>query len=665
MTPPDQAAIAHAADGWDAPTVPCADDVAAEAAPKPRRARRSPEEIVAERRSKAAKRAAATRKKRAAEAARQYVEQLKASTDADTDDTPTTGGWERCTEADLAASVDGFEVRRHIEGGFLQLWRLPTGDAAEEFVSGAVWLRGMTRDADGLDWCNVVDFIDHDQVRRRWLMPLECLAGDRAELLRQLLRRGLKVSSAKAGRDALHRYVGAAPNARYTSVASTGWHGASFVLPTRTVGPGDYLLTDPPAAAPSAGTVAQWRRRVAEPCRGNSRLVLALSAAFTSPLLRIADVESGGIHFVGPSSIGKSTAAAVSRSTWGAGLQSWRATDNGLEGVAARHSDMGLVLDEIGQVDPKLVGEVSYMLANGAGRIRARRDGTDRKPQTWRLLFVSTGETTLARHMAAAGRQAKAGQEVRLVSIEADAGAGAGLFEETHGATPQAFAEALGTAAAKYHGTAGPAFVEAIVGDEERVRGVIADVRDRFEGELGLGDADGQVKRVARRFALIAAAGELATTAGLTGWEPHQAIGAALLCFRSWSASWAPEGSREAEQAVTQVRAFIEGQSARLDAFDAPRDDEGTRTRDRVGFVRRDGGRTEYLLFTKSFDDEVCRGLDPKAVRQTLAARELLRGSGGKLTVTLKPASLPRKTRFVAITEAIHDAGDADGESGS
>lgn len=47
-------------------------------------------------------------------------------------------------------------------------------------------------------------------------------------------------------------------------------------------------------------------------------------------------------------------------------------------------------------------------------------------------------------------------------------------------------------------------------------------------------DAAGQVARVAKRFALIGAAGEMATTAGITGWPDGTAFEAAHRCFQDW-----------------------------------------------------------------------------------------------------------------------------------
>jgi hypothetical protein len=69
------------------------------------------------------------------------------------------------------------------------------------------------------------------------------------------------------------------------------------------------------------------------------------------------------------------------------------------------------------------------------------------------LLFLSSGEVSLADKMAEIGKRSKAGQEVRLVDIPADAGAGKGAFEELHGAVSAgAFAEELRQATQQYYG---------------------------------------------------------------------------------------------------------------------------------------------------------------------------------------------------------------------
>ena len=56
------------------------------------------------------------------------------------------------------------------------------------------------------------------------------------------------------------------------------------------------------------------------------------------------------------------------------------------------------------------------MLGNGLGKSRASRDASLRKPASWRLLFLSTGEISLADKMAedARNRRQTAGQRGRL-----------------------------------------------------------------------------------------------------------------------------------------------------------------------------------------------------------------------------------------------------------
>ena len=99
-------------------------------------------------------------------------------------------------------------------------------------------------------------------------------------------------------------------------------------------------------------------------------MLFAVSLAFAAPLLAPLAVENGGFHIFGPSSCGKSTALRVAASVYGGPdyITTWRATDNGLEGTAAAHNDTLLIMDEMGQVSPNIVGDVVYMLANGEGK---------------------------------------------------------------------------------------------------------------------------------------------------------------------------------------------------------------------------------------------------------------------------------------------------------
>ena len=138
---------------------------------------------------------------------------------------------------------------------------------------------------------------------------------------------------------------------------------------------------------------------------------------------------------------------------------------------------------------------------------------------------------------------------------------------------------------------------------------------------------------MAARFALAAAAGQLATDLGLLPWPDGEAASAATVCFRAWLDRRGGVGAAEDEAGLSQVRAFIEAHG--MSRF-APigEDSAGTdaKTINRAGFRRKDDqGRWEYLVLPEAWRGEVCKGLDAKAVAKDLIARGLLvPGSDGK-----------------------------------
>lgn len=591
--------------------------------------------------------------------------------------------------------------------GGARLVMLETGlhrrtDDGLRLVAGRFDVLAQTRDEHGGEWGLLIQFADPDGAQQKVVITRDLFTGERNDVAAILARRGLFVQPGRQAAAALSEFLAAAvrrATGRVRVVSRTGWHVIDgrqvFVLPSETLGGAEGAVlfspdTDPPPFN-AAGTLADWQAGVAARCVGNRLLVLGVCTALAAPLLGVLGEQGGGFHLHGNSSSGKTTALRVAASVWGgegpggaAGyVRQWRATGNGVEGIAQAHSDTLLAMDEIGTADPATIGEVAYMLANGRGRERLDRSGKPRRPARFRSLFFSTGEPSFADVLAEARRHARAGQEVRMVDVSADAGANLGVFQDLHGAqSGDAFAAELARAVALSYGTAGPAFVRHLAerlqsdqGFTDHLRGWVADlVRGWLAAYPGAG---GQVMNVAQRFALAAVAGELAEEAGLTRWGASEAQESAEACFKAWLAERGIVGAREDAQAVAQLRNFISlhGASrfelwldrAEDDAFQGDPDAKPPPTA-RVPVVNRAGWRRwvatpggghgwRYFLLPAAMA-EALAGLDRRSAHRVLIGRGfLIPGRDGRAARSL-PAPGFGQVRLYEVTGEIMDAAD-------
>jgi uncharacterized protein (DUF927 family) len=308
--------------------------------------------------------------------------------------------------------------------------------------------------------------------------------------------------------------------------------------------------------------------------------------------------------------------------------------------------DALLTLDEIGQAPAHVVEALAYMLGNSRGKARMRRDTSSRSPLVWRVLFLSTGELGLSAKLAEGGRRPMAGQMVRVIEIPADARKGLGIFEELHGfGSAAALAEHLRVATDRHHGHALRTFVAKLAANPPSATDLIREARETFIAEQCPADADGQVRRVAGRFALIAAAGEMASHYGIVPWPAGEAENAVARCFVDWLNARGGNGAAEITNALRQVRLFIEQHgSSRFEAAWL-RTDEGyhsasdttattiLKTVSRAGFRKTDdAGNWSYYVLPEVWAAEVCKGFDPKMVAKAMAERNwLLQGEGRNL----------------------------------
>ena len=576
----------------------------------------------------------------------------------------------------IAAALEAVEAESRLKpkGPHYRLdaagvWFQDVGEDGEQgaahWVCAPLHVVAKTRDAQNEDWGRLLRWNDADGALHTWAAPVHLMIGDGRDFARELASRGLEIAPGAQAMKRLLAYVITEPAAsRARCIPAPGWYGRQYVLPTgEAFGKGAEAIVYQHGGGLSVhyGGAGDWKAHIAPLCVGNSRLVLAVAAMFAGPMLRMAGIEGGGFHFIGSSSTGKSTLLKVAASVAGSPkyAREWRATANGLEGVATLHNDATLILDEISQMDAGQAGEAVYLLANGTGKSRATRSGDARPAAQWLVQTLSAGEVSLAQHMAQAGKQVRAGQLVRLADVPADAGAGFGAFEAMHGAERgDTFAVRLGLLCAEHYGTVWRQWLEYLA--DKAAQALPAQLKreiDTFKRDCVPPRADGQVIRVAARFGLCAAAGELATLAGLTGWPAGEARRAAMACFRDWLNLRGGAENGEHLALMAQVRAFFEthGESR----FEPATMEHPPRAvAQRAGFHRLDPlGGLQYLVMREAFQRELCKGYDHRqALRWLTHAKWLIPAADGHNTQLVRIRSIggPPIRLYVFDASAVH-----------
>ena len=234
-----------------------------------------------------------------------------------------------------------------------------------------------------------------------------------------------------------------------------------------------------------------------------------------------------------------------------------------------------------------------------------------------------------------------------MADIPADAGTGLGMLENLHGIeSGAAFSRQITEAAARCYGAPGRAWLQWLTDHADTLADKVRNHMQAFAKELIPANAGGQVHRVGLRFALVGAAGEMATVAGLTGWDYGEAEWAARQCFEAWMGTRGGTGDAEVNAMLRQVRAFLEQHGeGRFAWWHRASDDHASKTLARVGYRRMVGedGRpiksdaehlreygprmssaeaagvsVEFFVMAEAFRTEVCKGFDPAAVARAL-----------------------------------------------
>ena len=550
------------------------------------------------------------------------------------------------SESESGINEDGKPPRfaSSIETGLVESNHTTNGEkkvTIGNHLEATAWIDNPDRDGASL----LLEFKTCKGLIRRWTMPRACLGGDSAEIVSELSRRGYSFHYEQKKSLLTYLYsLGSKIEQEYTVTDSSGWVDKSFVLPHKTHGDENLRFRDvepsPDVITEVKGTLQGWKDNVAARCAGNSRLILGLGASFAAPLLPILDVESGGFHLVGGTSQGKTIILSVAASVTGIkDVPHWRTTTNGLESIATAFNHLCLPLDEIGQADPKGVGNIAYMLGNGQGKARMTKNLTNRKPKTWKLIFLSSGEVSLGNFMAQANVIQKGGQEVRMPDVPAiPDGSKYGCFETIHELEADRsasavelgaqFASALEAAVKEHHGTALNAFLSRLVIDiaDPTFAGNLSKQLHLIAAKLSEGTKDSAIGRVAKRFALLQISLGLAHKYGLLPFDIEQVSWAISECFNAWLKERGGDGSIEVKQAITKIRHLLISEQFSNRVMDVKPDKvKGNQKIEKpmgkllaYRKIDSDGNAEEFWVEAAIFDSDFCKGVNKDELTKEL-----------------------------------------------
>lgn len=538
--------------------------------------------------------------------------------------------------------------------------------AGDNLEQHGVTIVAWRKNRDGKTWSIVIRFKNLEAHLVELVIPRK-LARKPESLAELLAEAGADVDLDDAKAIARH-ILKTDPKRVEITVDHIGWISDTycFMAPEGLIGKApdgvNYVYAPEPNCPVAAtmrcrGTLEGWKKRIAEALAASDAGVFAIAFALSIALASWMGREAGAFHYSGPSSSGKSTAGQAGASVWGCGedpaiaagrshVMLWNTTLIGLEISAAAYRDVLLVLDEIKQAAPNVLDEGMYLLVNGVGKSSAM---PDRKRRDTRTIFtgtLSTGEMTIVDAQKKAGKPVYTGQLVRMPDIPV----GSSIFGDMDSEEARTRVDAVKRACAEEYGVVGPVWVDQIIRqitdpDEpwsaDEMRAGLEEKTKEITAGLKLSEA---ARRAARRFAMVAYAGEIATFWGLLPYEEGRVTRAARALLEAWLGT--VNTLSEGERGMQAVSSFLKSNPRRFQLIgDATGPSAVKQAGYRaMGFIADTGPYNHYLVSMDAFRGEALDGCDYGATIASLKASGLLRldKDGRHPKVTTPDGTRPR-----------------------
>lgn len=514
----------------------------------------------------------------------------------------------------------------------------------------------------------IVEFIDIDEQLTKIMIPSNCVTEIRA-IKKVLLDNRFPYDIPKEAWEAIRKELIQKTSGRMLLVESSGFYNDIYLRSDNKIignlsDDGCRPILDPNIKisllpVESKGTLKEWRLNIANAALHSSRIMLSLSATFSAYILYIAGIENGGFNFFGISSTGKSTCLQISVSVRSspAGIESWSVTETGAEELAVAHNDKTLVLDELGNLhtDPlkaaQKAGKLVYALTFGKEKRRSAYYSSGRF--TWRIVYLSSGEKSLTESAIDAGVKRMLGEEVRLIDVPSDAGLAHGIYESIpQGFTASQYADHLKDNCAQYYGVAERVFLKKLTAemssDLESLRQQINSAIKEFLEYHSVDHANGSEMRLAKRFALAYAGGQLAAKYGVLPFDDDTVIAGVSACYRDTIARRPQTHSDLIEEATNALLNELKETTNFLDVSHVEHGKTAEDIKSASGFIATYKGNKVRAMLPATLDELISACKIRKAVLKTLKeAGRLQLDANGRSTIQLRshlksPKVLPR-----------------------
>ena len=259
----------------------------------------------------------------------------------------------------------------------------------------------IARDENSGVWSRVFRFKNGDEVLKEVLIEDAQLHGDASEVIKKFVDEGLPVTVVPSRKTAFIELLAKLnTDNKVRRVSKPGFQKNGVfvppvghaIVPPELEDAEDYTWANRPSDFTPApkGTFEEWRRGARMALTISSpQIGLGLLLGTCGPMTHCLGIEPHGVFWIGPTSLGKSTAMIAQVGVWsdprtGKGLRlAARSTANGLEAFFELFSGTTGGVDDLQNGGEALAQDAVYMASNSRGRQRLNKDATGKPVKTW------------------------------------------------------------------------------------------------------------------------------------------------------------------------------------------------------------------------------------------------------------------------------------------